>query len=169
MWPQHTPVVHLLCQQANTGRTSRPHGSPLASLELSNLDTTIFLGHSYSALTWDLSLLDWRYSLTYDLSLLDWRHPHNQTTQPPEMTSLKGLSYETATISLVGHHLISISFMLTLSVMKKYQILMCLVFLPLDALPFLSNRMELLLSCCKRFWVRPHILEPSGITDSGQQ
>ena len=50
--------AHLLCKQPNTGRISRPHRCPASSLELSNLDTTIPLGHSYSALSWDLSLLD---------------------------------------------------------------------------------------------------------------
>jgi hypothetical protein len=68
----------------------------------------------------------------------------------------RGSVMKSATISLVGHHSISISFMLTLSVMKKYQVLMCLVRLPLDALPFLSNRLELLLSFSKRFWVTPY-------------
>ena len=41
--------------------------------------------------------------------------------------------------------------------MKKYQILMCRVCSPLDALPFLSKSMALLLlSCSKRFWVTPY-------------
>ncbi len=66
------------------------------------------------------------------------------------------LVMKSATISLVGHHSISTSFMLTLSVMKKYRMLMCHVHLRLDALPFFSNSMELLLSCNKRFWVTPY-------------
>ncbi len=45
--------------------------------------------------------------------------------------------------------------MLTLSVMKKYRMLMCRVRFPLDALPFLSNSMELWLSCTSSFWVTP--------------
>ena len=51
----------------------------------------------------------------------------------------RGLVMKSATISLVGHHSILTSFMLTLSVMKKYQTLMCRVCLPLgdpvDELP----------------------------------
>lgn len=40
--------------------------------------------------------------------------------------------------------------------MKKYRMLMCLVRLLLEALPFLSRRIELLLSCSMRFSTTPY-------------
>ncbi len=148
----------LLCQQPNTGRTSRPHScawrlllSSLTmiqpSLLVTGTVTVLFLG-ILAFLTEDIPLLGILAFLIEDIpiiksrNLLKWLH-------------WRGLVMKSATISLVGHHSISISFMLTLSVMKKYHLLICLVCLPLDALPFLSNRMELILSFSKRFWVTP--------------
>ncbi len=79
----------------------------------------------------------------------------------------RGLVMKSATISFVGHHSISTSFISTLSVMKKYWMLMWCVRLLLDALLFFSNNMELLLSCNKDSGSH-HIPEPSGNSNSRQ-
>ena len=63
---------------------------------------------------------------------------------------------KSATISLVGHQSMLISFIFTRSVIKKYRMLICLVRLPLEALPFRSNRIELLLSCNNKFSMIPY-------------
>ncbi len=68
----------------------------------------------------------------------------------------KGFVIKSATIFLVGHHPMLISFMFTRSVMKKYWMLMCLVRLLLKALPFHSNRIKLLLSCNSKFSTIPY-------------
>jgi hypothetical protein len=51
--------------------------------------------------------------------------------------------------------------MLTQSVMKKYRILICLVHLLLEAFPFCSRRIELLLSCNSRFSTIPYPCDSS--------
>jgi len=68
----------------------------------------------------------------------------------------RGWVMKSATISLVGHQLMLISFIFTRSVIKKYRMLICLVRVPLEALPFCSSRIELLLSCNNKFSMIPN-------------
>ena len=57
-----------------------------------------------------------------------------------------GFVMKSPVISAVGHHSTCNSFLLIRSVMKKYRMLMCLVRFVLEALPFFSKRIALLLS-----------------------
>ncbi len=57
---------------------------------------------------------------------------------------------------MVGHQWSLTSFIFTRSQMKKHRMLMCLVRMLLEALPFLSRRIELLLSCSMRFSTIPY-------------
>jgi len=57
-----------------------------------------------------------------------------------------GFVKKSAIISIVGQYCILISLLLTLSLIKKYLTLMWRVLFPLDALPFCSRRIALLLS-----------------------
>jgi hypothetical protein len=67
----------------------------------------------------------------------------------------KGLVMKLATIFLVGHQSMLISFMFTRCVITQYRMLICLR-LPLEALPFCSSRIELLLSCNNLFSMIPY-------------
>jgi hypothetical protein len=58
-----------------------------------------------------------------------------------------GFVQKSAIISSVGHQSMETLSFLTISVTKKYRTLMCFVLLLLEAFPFFSRSMALLLSC----------------------
>ena len=75
-----------------------------------------------------------------------WHHPHDQIPEPFEQSSLQGLGEEIARHQIGGEPPdVHVSFLNSIG-NKKYLMLMCFVHLPLDALPFRSRSIALLLS-----------------------
>jgi hypothetical protein len=67
-----------------------------------------------------------------------------------------GLAAKSPIMSPVGHHTTDTSSFLTRSAIKKYRMLMCFMRLLLEAFPFLSKRIELLLSWNKTLSLKPY-------------
>ncbi len=142
--PQHTPVVQWyssLCQQ---------------------LDLALAVGHRDTTLVIHVTLLsNCLVGLLANtdhivLGFCTAYSAHDVISKKIKWLPCKGFVIKSATIFLVGHHPMLISFMFTQSVMKKYWMLICLVRLLVKALPFCSNRIELLLSCSSKLSTIPY-------------
>ena len=116
--PQHTPVVPLFIGRYQT------YFLPFVGLPFSLFDLLVFPGPGSCA---GITPIIWSRNF---LKRAPWT----------------GFVPKSPIMSAVGHQTIDTSPFWARSVMKKYRKLMCLVRLLLDAFPFFSRRMELLLS-----------------------
>jgi hypothetical protein len=80
---------------------------------------------------------------------------HDVISQIPELTSLQGLHHKTSNHLLTGRPL-NAHFLHVHPICDNCQMMISLVRLPFEALPFCSSVIELLLSCYNKLSMIPH-------------